>query len=219
MAPPPARLLMSAAPRLRLTPDEYLDWEARQEDKHEYHRGEVFAMAGGSATHARIIGNTYALLRSAARVRGCEAFTEAMRVRVDAADLYTYPDLSVVCGEPQFANDREAELLNPLVLVEVLSPSTEAYDRTTKWDFYAQIGSLTTYVLISQSAPRVDVCTRDVDGWRVVRTTGGSALIPALDTALDLAEVYDGVVFPESESLLRPESAHPELGADRSGIV
>ena len=133
---------MSAAPRLRLTPDEYLAWEARQDEKHEYYRGEVFAMAGGTEPHATIITNTLVLLNDAARPRGCRVYSDALRVRIDAADLYTYPDLSVVCGAARFSDARRTTLLNPLVLVEVLSPSTETYDRTTKWGFYSQIPSL-----------------------------------------------------------------------------
>ena len=195
---------MSAAPRLRMTSDEYLNWEARQDEKHEYYRGEIFAMAGGTEPHATIITNTLVLLHAAARPRGCRVFSDALRVRIDAVDLYTYPDLSVVCGEARFLDARRTTLLNPLVLVEVLSPSTEQYDRTTKWGFYAQIPSLQAYVIVSQDSPAVDVYTRDGDGWRVVRTESGEALLPALDAALPLAEIYDGVAFPGPEARLRP---------------
>ena len=210
MCASPAAAPMSAAPRLRMTSDEFLEWEARQENKHEYYRGEVFpmversAMAGGTETHASIIDNVHFLLSQTARPRGCKVYNEAMRVRVDAADINTYPDLSVVCGEARFADARRTALLNPLVLVEVLSPSTEAYDRTTKWNFYAQIPELAAYVLVSQDGPAVDVYTRDGDGWRVVHTESGEALLPALDAVLPLAEIYDGVTFPGPEARLRP---------------
>ena len=200
----PAVPPMSAAPRLRFTPAEYLDWEARQDEKHEYYRGEVFAMAGGTASHATIITNALVLLHAAARPRGCRVFSDALRVRIEAVDLYTYPDLSVVCGEAQFSDARRTTLLNPLVLVEVLSPSTEQYDRTTKWGFYAQIPSLQAYLIVSQDSPAVDVYTRDGDGWRVVQTTAGAARLPALDAVLQLAEVYDGVAFPGPGERLRP---------------
>lgn len=159
-------------------------------------------MAGGSATRARVIGNTFSVLRAAVHSRGCEVFTEAMRVRVEAADLYTY--LSVVCGEALFADSREMDLVNPLVLVEVLSPSTESYDRTAKWGLYAQIPSLQAYVLIAQDLPSVDVYTRDGDGWRVVQSATGEASIPAIHAVLPLAALYDGVAFPGPGERTRP---------------
>ena len=193
-----------------MTSDEFLEWEARQETKHEFYRGEVFpmvertAMAGGTETHASIIDNVHFALSLAVRPRGCKVYNEAMRLRIDAANLYTYPDLSVVCGDARFADARRSALLNPVVLVEVLSPSTETYDRTTKWGFYTQIPSLQVYLIVSQDSPAVDVYTRDGDGWRVVRTTEGAALLPALDAALPLAEIYDGVAFPGPEERLRP---------------
>ena len=193
-----------------MTSDEFLEWEARQETKHEFYRGEVFpmvertAMAGGTETHASIIDNVHVALSLAVRPRGCKVYNEAMRLRIDAANLYTYPDLSVVCGDARFADARRTALLNPVVLVEVLSPSTETYDRTTKWGFYTQIPSLQVYLIVSQDSPAVDVYTRDGDGWRIVRTTEGDAFLPALDAALPLAEIYDGVAFPGPEERLRP---------------
>lgn len=195
---------MSVAPRLSLAPDAFLEWEARQDERHEYHHGEVFAMAGGTEAHADLITNLVLLLSGMARPRGCKVFTEALRVRVEAADLFTYPDLSVVCGEPRFYDARRTTLLNPLVLVEVLSPSTETYDRTTKWGFYSQIPGLQAYVLVGQDGPGVDVLTRDGDAWRLVRTTTGEALIPPLGGGLALDALYDGVRFPGPDERLRP---------------
>ena len=209
LAPVPAHSLVSATPRLRLTPDEFLDWEARQDEKHEHYCGEVFAMPHGNVSHAQIIGNCLAALRTATHSRGCKVYGGSLRVRVEAADLFTYPDLSVVCGEARFADARRTSLLNPLVLVEVLSPSTEAYDRTTKFSFYAQLPSLAAYVLVGQDSPAVDVYSRDAGGWRVVRTTGGTAVIPTLGAALNLAEVYDGVVFPGPDEQVRPTPGRP----------
>lgn len=195
---------MSVAHRLTLTPDAFLDWEARQDEKHEYHAGEVFAMAGGTEPHADIITNAVLALSAVFRPRGCKVYTDAMRVRIDAADLFTYPDLSVVCGEARFFDARRTTLLNPTVLVEVLSPSTETYDRTTKWGFYSQISELQAYVLVSQDSPSVDVYTRDGDGWRIDRATAGTVAIPSLDTTLALSDLYDGVVFPEPSERRRP---------------
>lgn len=203
---------MAVAPRLHLSPDEFLDWELRQDEKHEYHRGEVFllnrgpdGMAGGTETHARIIGNLYLALRLALRDRGCTVYTDALGVRVEAEDLFTYPDLSVVCGEATFYDDRRTRLLNPTALVEVLSPSTEGYDRTTKSRFYRQIPSLEAYVVVSQDGPAVDVLVRDGDGWRLhSEDAEGRVAVSPLDVALDLAEVYEGVTFPDPAALDRP---------------
>jgi Uma2 family endonuclease len=200
----------SPASRLTLSPDEYLDWEARQDAKHEFYRGEVFAMAGGTETHARIISNMHLALRLALRGGDCVTYTDALRVHVEAHGLYTYPDLSVVCGEATFIDERRTSLLNPVVLVEVLSPSTEVYDRTTKMRFYRSIPSLETYVLVSQDLRGVDVLTRTDEGWllRTEDETGRIAL-PPLGVTLDLTDLYDGVTFPEPGELDRP-SPRPE---------
>lgn len=210
MGAPPARTPMSAVPRVRLSFEEFLDWELQQETKHEYYRGEVFpmtgrtAMAGGTEPHADIIGNAYLGLRLALRGRDCKVYTDALGVRIESADLYTYPDLSVSCGKRELYGKRKTALLNPLVLVEVVSPSTENYDRTAKFGLYARIASLQAYVLIGQDAPSVHVYSRDGDGWRVVHTDAGEARIPALEAALDLGALYDGVVFPGPDERVRP---------------
>ena len=162
------------------------------------------AMAGGTATHARIISNAQFELTLAARRRGCIVFDEAMRVRVEAADLNTYPDLSVVCGEAQFPDARETALLTPLVLVEVLAPSTAQYDQGAKLDLYAQIPSLQAYVLVQQDAPSVHVYSRDGEKWQVTLTTGGEARIPCLDRVLSFEALYDGVAFPGPGERTRP---------------
>ena len=195
---------MSAAPRLALSFDAFLDWELEQETKHEYYRGEVFAMAGGTEPHANIISNLHLALRLALRDRDCKVYTDALGVRIEAADLYTYPDLSVVCGERELYGPRKTALLNPLVLVEVVSPSTENYDRTAKFDLYAQLPSLKAYVLVAQDAPSVHVYSRDGPHWQFVHTSEGEARLPALDASLPLAEIYNGVTFPGPGERTRP---------------
>ena len=192
---------MSAAPRLRFSPDEFLEWENRQPERHEYHRGEVFAMAGGTEPHARIIGNLHFHLRLALKGRGCTVYTDALRVRIEAEDLFTYPDLSVVCGPGEFYDARRTTLLNPSVLVEVLSDSTETYDRMTKWRFYRQIPSPQAYVMTAQDGRAVDVISRDADGWRLQTDADGAVEIEApglsLGLSLSLDDIYEGVTFPE----------------------
>ena len=195
----------AAAPRLTLSPTDFLGWESSQDGRHEYHRGEVFAMAGGTETHARIITNLVLTLGGALRGSGCTVYTEALRVRVEAEDLFTYPDLSVVCGGGTFYDARRTTLLDPAVLVRVLSPSTEQYDRTTKWRFYRQISALQAYVLVGQDAPAVDVYSRDGDGWRVTSEAADGTVaipMPVGPVTVGLGDVYDGVAFPES--LARP---------------
>ena len=188
---------MSGAPRLRLAPDAFLDWEARQETKHECHRGEVFATAGGTEPHARIISNLHFALRLALRGRGCTVYNEALRVRVEADDLFTYPDLSVVCGPGQFVDARRTTLLTPTVLVEVLSPSTETYDRTAKLRFYRQIPGLQAVLLVAQDAPAVDIVARAGDGWGLSTEADGGVEVAALGVRLALADLYDGAAFPD----------------------
>ena len=195
---------MSAAPRLALSPSGFLDWEAGQDRRHEYHRGEVFVMAGGTEPHARIITNALLALSAALKGRGCTVYTDALRVRVEAEDLFTYPNLSVVCGPGAFYDAKRTTLLNPTLLIEVLSPSTETYDRTTKLRFYRQIPGLAAVLLVAQDAPAVDVVSRDGDGWRIATEAGGAVAVEALGVALGLADLYEGVEFTGERDRPRP---------------
>ncbi len=194
----------AAARRLTLSPEAYLEWEEGQDEKHEYYQGEVFLMAGGTETHARLISNLHFMLRSALRDSDCTGYTDALRVQVEAHNLYTYPDLSVVCGEAVFADERRTNLLNPVVLVEVLSPSTERYDRTTRGRLYRSMPSLEGYVTVSQDSPAVDVLTRTDDGWLLRSEENAQVALPPLGVTLALADLYDGVTFPEPGTLDRP---------------
>ena len=186
---------MSAAPRVALSPSTFLDWEGEQGERHEYHRGDVFAMAGGTEPPARIITNCVLALSAALKDRGCTVYTDALRVRIESEDLFTYPDLSVVCGPGQFYDLKRTTLLDPMLLVEVLSLSTETYDRTTKLRFYRQIPGLAAVLLVAQDAPAVDVVARDGDGWRITTENGGAVDVAPLGVTLSLAGLYDGVEF------------------------
>jgi Uma2 family endonuclease len=142
--------LAKLQPRL-YTPDEYLALEEVAADyKSEYFRGEIYAMAGGSANHNRISGNVHAVLNNGLRSTRCETFNSDMRLMVKAHNLYTYPDTMVICGSIEFAKDRNDTVTNPTLIVEVLSPSTQDYDRGQKFEFYRALASLKDYLIIHQ---------------------------------------------------------------------
>lgn len=191
---------MSALPQHeRLTEAEYLQLERESDIKHEYINGVVYAMSGGSETHIRISGNTFAALHSALRGGDCSAYTADMRVR--AASTFAYPDVSVVCGEAQFIpGESIATLMNPVLLVGVLSPSTEAFDRGRKFNAYRQLDSLRDYLLIAQDVMRVELFSRtDEDKWLLTVVERGSVLLPSLNMSLGLADVYERVAIgPDS---------------------
>jgi len=194
---------MSAVPKIYLTPAEYLAFERQSEIKHEYFRGELFAMAGASRQHVLIAVNVTILLGNQLKRRGCDVFNSDMRVQVSPTGLYTYPDLVVVCGRPRF-EDRELDtLLNPTVVVEILSKSTEAYDRGEKFAQYRTLETLTDYLLISQDRALVERFTRQESGlWLFSDSIGLDAVMPieSIQCQLPLAEVYDRVEFDESSS-------------------
>ena len=182
---------MSTQPKHYIPPEEYLQRERKAEYKSEYHGGEVFAMAGAGRNHVRISVNMVRLL-DAALGPGCEVMNGDMRVRVAATGLYTYPDASVVCGDAQFADEDVDVLLNPALLVEVLSPSTEAYDRGLKFQSYRTIASLKTYVLIAADRVGVDVFTFDDGRWTLDSTSdpGGTLQLRAFNASLAVRDIY-----------------------------
>jgi len=138
-----------------LTPEQYLEIERKAEYKSEYFNGETFAMAGASRRHNLITGNVFAAIHRQIRNRPCEAYTNDMRVKVSESGLYTYPDVVVVCEKPEFDDEHRDTLLNPSLIVEVLSESTEAYDRGKKFENYRMIASLSDYLLIAQDKCRI----------------------------------------------------------------
>jgi Uma2 family endonuclease len=186
----------------RMTEAEYLEFERASEWKHEFIDGEVLAMTGASRAHNLICTTTSFLLYSQLRGRSCEIYSTDMRVKVEATGLYTYPDISVVCGDPQFADDEFDTLLNPTVLIEVLSPSTERYDRGRKFQHYRELPSLREYVLIAQDSPRIERYLRQKDGvWQFTdaKEPEASLELTSIGCTLALAEVYEQVDFTEAE--------------------
>lgn len=197
---------MSAQPQPRLTPEQYLKIERSAEYRSEYYNGQMYAMSGGSFNHVRIIGNLAFELRAGLKQRTCEVVTSDLRLRVSPEGLYTYPDVTVVCGEPKFADDQKDTLLNPVFIAEVLSPSTEAYDRGFKAAQYRTLESLQEYALISQAEPRVEVFRRQPGGgWLLSESAGLDAAcrIDCLDCRIALAEIYGKVTF-EAADLIPP---------------
>ena len=189
---------MAAQPRTGITVEEYLAFERDSEEKHEYRNGEVVAMAGASYAHNAIVGNAFASLRAQLRGGTCRVNFSDLRVHIPASRLFTYPDLTVVCGPPRFSDDRQDTLLNPQIIIEVLSPSTEGYDRGMKFRHSRSIESLREYVLIEQDSQRIEHFVRQAnDRWLFSDTIGPDAMLhlPTLDCAIPLAEIYEEVEF------------------------
>ena len=191
-----------------VSPEEYLERERRAEYKSEYFAGEIVAMAGAKRKHNLISSNVAVSLGVQLRDKPCEMYSNDMRVQADGEKQYSYPDVVVVCGEPQFRDGREDTLLNPTVVVEVLSPSTESRDRGEKFLRYRQIASLTDYILISQNERRVEQFTKQPDGsWRLVETAeDGAVSLEAVGCTLALDDVYNKV---KMEPVLRIVSDDP----------
>ncbi len=166
------------AERSGLSPADYLAWERQQPVRHEFVRGEVFAMAGGTPRHNALCVNVAAALHAALRGGPCRTFSSDQRVGLGPGERYVYPDVTVVCGPVRLEQGSTDVVANPTVLVEVLSESTEQYDRGLKWDGYRRIAALTDYVLVSQSERRLEHFGREPDGsWRY-RAAGPGESIP-----------------------------------------
>lgn len=191
---------MPALPKRRFSEEEYLLVERAAEYKSDYCDGEIFAMAGAGEPHVLISLNIGALLNLQFRGRPCRAYLSDMRVRVADSGMYTYPDVVAVCGEPRFLDVRRDTLINPGLIVEVLSPSTLDYDRGAKLWRYRQIESLTDYLLVSQDCVLIEHGSRDVSQphvWTVreYSTLSDRLELKALGVHLPLAEIYDKVDF------------------------
>lgn len=175
-----------------------MELERASDVRHEYYRGEIFAMADGSFRHAVVIQNIAGELRNSLKQRPCVVMTSDMRVRVRVDGLYTYPDIVVVCDPPKFGDNRTDTLLNPALVVEVLCPSTAAHDRGFKFAQYRLIEGLQEYVLASPSEARVEVFRRQADGsWLMTEALGLDTLceFQSVGCSIPLAEIYDKVSF------------------------
>ena len=156
---------MTAIRATQMSYAEYLKFEEASETKHEYVNGEVYAMAGGSLEHARLASELIFLLREKFGPDGCRVFGSDLRLRVEATKRSAYPDVTIVCDDPETSALDRAAVTNPTVLIEVLSPSTESTDRIEKWAHYRRIPSLQAYVLVSQTEQRIEAYRRDGTRW------------------------------------------------------
>jgi Uma2 family endonuclease len=191
------------------TPEEYLAMEREAAEKSEYYSGQIYAMAGGSPEHNLIGFNIAGLLHAKLRGSPCRGFTSDQRVRIIETGLYTYPDVTVICGELQFDDARRDTLINPTLLIEVLSPSTEAYDRGEKFAHYRRIESLQEYVLIAQDQPRIERFLRQSDGtwnYRAAEGREGNLRLESVGVDLPVSEVYEGVEFQNKNGALPEQS-------------
>lgn len=194
---------MTAPPQSKpfISPEDYIEREKTAELKHEYYQGEIFAMSGGTLNHASLAVNMSTALSNALLEKGCRVFSSDLRVHVEAFGLYTYPDVSVVCGEVETTEDG-LSLLNPTLLVEVLSPSTEPYDRGQKFRFYRGIPSLREYVLVAQERRSIEVFRRNEENrWTLYEPEDGAIALASVDAVLQLDAVYAGVELPENPPL------------------
>lgn len=187
---------MVAQPQHYIMVADYLAHERHSAGKSEYFAGTVFAMAGGSEAHNVIVSNVVAALHGQLRRRQCTVYPSDMRLRIPATGLYTYPDVSVVCGAAQFDDDHRDTLLNPTVIIEVLSPSTESYDRGKKFQNYRTLPSLQEYLLVAQDGYHIEHYVRQPNNqWLLAEANDPTTTLhlSALGCDLTLADVYEKV--------------------------
>jgi Uma2 family endonuclease len=179
----------------RFTPTEYLEWEEQQEFRHEYVDGEVYAMTGGTLNHSTIAGNFHNILKNYLRGSGCKVFNSDAKVQVLESSSYLYPDVSATCDD----RDRSATkfISYPCLVVEVLSPTTEAYDRGNKFALYRRSSTLQDYVLVSTNAMRVDLYQRnEQDRWEILSFDVGDVIdLISVNLSVTVAQIYEDIVF------------------------
>ena len=193
-----------------VTPEEYLRLERVADYKSEYYAGEIFSMAGGSPAHSLITNNVGGELRNLLKGNRCATYDSNLRIAVAATGLYTYPDASVICGPLELVPGHDDMITNPTLIVEVLSDSTEAYDRGKKFAHYRTLPSFAEYVLVSQKEPLIEVFFRQGDGtWQLtpVRGRGAVVRLQSLGVDLRLAEVYERVEFPGEAGTDQPTAS------------
>jgi Uma2 family endonuclease len=198
---------VSTQPKARITREEYLALERKSEVRSEYFDGEMFAMSGALREHNRVVVNIASELSNQFLDRPCEIYATDMRTKVSPTGLYTYPDIVVLCGEPEFEDEHLDTLINPQAIIEVLSESTESYDRGKKFAHYRTIDSLREYFLVTTTECRVERFSRQEDGnWLYTESTdpGGSIELDSAACRLFLSRIYHKVDF---EGAMRRQDA------------
>jgi Uma2 family endonuclease len=200
---------MSAQPLPYYTIEQYAEMEENAPYKSEFIAGRIYAMSGGTPTHSFIAGNIGGEMRNLLRGQPCQVSNNDLRVGIMPLDVETYPDVTVVCGEPHVNPFDKNSVINPSVIFEVLSPSTERYDRGEKWARYRRLDSLQEYVLVSQDKPEVEQYVRQESGlcYKAVEGVDAASIVTVLGFTLSLAEIYDRITFEESVSVRETSDA------------
>ena len=187
-------MIMTAQPQKKYLPQEYLELERAAEYKSEYYQGEIFAMAGASRNHNRIAGNLYVKVGSYLEGKSCNFYPSDMRVHIPANGLYAYPDLTVVCGKEEYLDEESDTLLNPAIIIEVLSESTADYDQGSKFAFYRSISTLEEYVVIDSRSIKAIVWKKERGTWLLATETKdleSSIELASIGLTLPLRVIYD----------------------------
>jgi Uma2 family endonuclease len=196
--------------KIHYTPEHYLEYERESETRHEYLNGLIYAMAGESPNHSRICVNLAREASTRLKGRPCEAFSPNMKVRAATKGLFAYPDLTIACGELRFHDHKRDVLLNPRVIFEVLSPSTERYDRTMKFFLYrSEIESLTDYVLVSQDSVFIEHYEKQADGrWvhNVLTSLDDILRLDSIECEIPVREIYERVELAEETAILEEQT-------------
>lgn len=177
---------------------EYLEMERASSEKHELHQGTVITMTGASLKHNQIVSNLLGNLHPFLKGKSCQVFSSDLRTKIPATDTFTYPDLSIVCGEPELMDEQFDTILNPSIIIEVLSPSTEKYDKGNKFFYYMQIQSLTEYFMISSMETYIHVARKQNDSsWKFeeIKDVAASLLISTIQYNIPLSDIYYNVKF------------------------
>jgi Uma2 family endonuclease len=192
---------MSAIPQKNWTAEEYLTFERASDEKHEFLDGTVFAITGANRKHNLIVVNLVTTLVIQLKGRPCEAYVNDMRVKLQERD-YVYPDVTVACGSPEFEDAHVDTLLNPTLIIEVLSPSTEQYDRGRKFESYRSLSSLQEYVRIAQHRPHIEHFARQAEEtwlFSEVKSMAAALELPSIGCTLAVADIYEKVIFDDTD--------------------
>lgn len=183
----------------QFTIEEYLEYENASEEKHEYYQGEIFAMSGPKVTHNIIAGNLFGEIQQKLKGRTCKPFNSDQRIYIPQNTLFTYPDISIICGDILTKDNDEWNIINPAVLIEVLSPSTRNYDKGEKFGLYRDIASLKEYIIVDSEKVHIEVFRINATGhWELeeYKTINGQLEVRAIGLFISMSDVYEGTKLP-----------------------